>query len=273
MLALSGAGAAEEDVDVAHERRALQADFITAHPTYDRSLWIFSQRSPIRRFCQKMVESPYDERIYGAQSNRKWTIAFRGVILAAIIGSVAIAAIATPVFRRDYFIDNGDIRLTWFNLTEVALGMFFVAEFLVKVVADGFIFAPNAYLLSIWNVLDFAVLLTLLVNVITSLVGGAGVNRFTRALNALRALRLINMSGRVRETFYTVFIVGFSHILDASILAILVRPVPLCARRPFHAAHSTSYRLQSGARTSSAVCSTSATTATLKTNSNVKANT
>jgi hypothetical protein len=167
-----------------------------------------------------MVESPYEERIYGARANRKWTVAFRAVILVAVVGSVVVAAIATPVYRRDYFLSHGDIRLTWcaggylteralmlyrFNLTEVALGMFFVIEFLIKVVADGFIFAPNAYLLSIWNILDFFVLLTLLVNVTTSLVGGVGVNRFTRALNAFRALRLINMSARVRETFYTVF--------------------------------------------------------------------
>jgi hypothetical protein len=81
--------------------------------------------------------------------------------------------------------------------------------------------AQNAYLLSIWNGLDFFVLLTLIVNVVTGLVGGAGVNRFTRALNAFRALRLISTTSRIRESFYTVFIAGFGHILDASMLAIL----------------------------------------------------
>ena len=233
MLNVAG-GSAQADADeAARERRAQQADFITAHPTFDRSLWILSQRNPVRRFCQRFVEPSNGERIFGVAHDPRLYFLFRLAIFAAIVGSIVIAAVATPVFRRQYFIDNGDVAFSWFNLVEVrrwrrdrltpqmGLGMVFVAEFIVKVVADGFVFAPNAYLLSIWNALDFFVLLTLIVNIVTTLVAGAGVNRFTRALKALRTLRLINLSERMRQTFLTVFVTGFSHIIDASMLALL----------------------------------------------------
>lgn len=89
-------------------------------------------------------------------------------IYLAVIGSVAVAAVATPLYRKGYYATHGLQRGTWFDLTEVALGLIFVVEFLIKVVADGFVFAPNAYLHSIWNVIDFLLLVALLVNTTTS---------------------------------------------------------------------------------------------------------
>jgi hypothetical protein len=104
----------------------------------------------------------------------------------------------------------------------VALGFIFIIEFMVKVLADGFIFTPNAYLLSVWNMLDFFVLLTLLVNVGTALSpSNAATSRFTRSLKAFRALRLINLSETMRQTFYNVMIIGAGLIFDASVLYII----------------------------------------------------
>lgn len=103
----------------------------------------------------------------------------------------------------------------------MSLGSIFVLEFLIKIIADGFIFSPNAYLLSVWNLLDFFVLVTLVVNVSASLADSAGVNSTIRALKAFRALRLINLSTNMRDTFYSVMILGASRILEASVLTIL----------------------------------------------------
>lgn len=102
------------------ERRAQQADFITAHPSYDRSLWVFSQRNPVRRFCQRLVEPAYGgERIKGRKAVRAERLAFQSLLFAAIIGSIAIAGYATPLYRRNYFLAHGQVRWTWFNVTEV----------------------------------------------------------------------------------------------------------------------------------------------------------
>lgn len=172
--------------------------------------------------CQRVVESAYGERLYGVKPYRTWVAAFKLLILCAVTGSVAIAATATPLYRFNYYLEFGNLRLTWFNMTEVSLGFIFVIEFIIKVIADGFIFTPNAYLLSVWNMLDFFVLLTLLVNIGAALSPSTiATSRFTRSLKAFRALRLINLSETMRQTFYNVMIIGASLIFDASILTLL----------------------------------------------------
>ncbi|KAH8919447.1 hypothetical protein BT69DRAFT_1246450 [Atractiella rhizophila] len=208
--------------DLQAERIALQRDFISNHPTYDRSLWIFSQRNRFRRFCQRVARPPQDTpRVFGVLTDPIYSRIFQIVVFIAIVGSLVVAAIATPPYRREFLLDHGELRWTWFNLTEVSLGFIFVVEFLIKIIADGFIFAPHAYLLSTWNRIDFFILLATVANIGTAISSGGGVNAFTRALKALRALRLITITTRTRDTFYAVFIIGASRILDASILAIL----------------------------------------------------
>ena len=189
---------------VAQERKNTIREFVAENPGYDRTLYVFSQDSKIRHFCQRLVDPSYgDERIKGRPASKWWKLAFNSIVLVAIIVSISIAAVATPLYRRNMFITDGDLRWNWPNLIEVAVGFVFVLEFLVKIVADGFLFSPNAYLLSLWNDIDFLVLLTLLVNIITSLAGGAGSNRFTRSLKAFRALRLINLWPTMRITSST----------------------------------------------------------------------
>ncbi|GAA6055172.1 hypothetical protein JCM3770_002218 [Rhodotorula araucariae] len=208
--------------DAAQQRQNTIAQYIVEHPTYDKTLFLFSQHSPIRRFCQALVEPAYGtERINGRAPINVWKWAFQLTMFCVIAGSVVIAGIATPLYRRDYFLQHGNVRLTWYNIAEVATGFMFVVEFLVKIAADGFIYSPNAYLLSVWNCIDFFVLSTVLTNVVMILMDGPSNSRFTRALKAFRALRLINLWPTMRQTFYDVLIVGLGKILDASLLAVL----------------------------------------------------
>jgi hypothetical protein len=218
---LNAGPSVDEHLDALRERRNQQADFIAAHPSFDHSLWIFKQSNPIRRFCQACVPPAYGDRIFGRKPNPVFELVMRGFVLAAVVASVVVAAIATPLYRKDYYSENGIHRDTWFNLTEVALGMVLVVEAGIKIIADGFIFAPNAYLLSIWNIMDFIVLGTLMVNTTTSLIFIGGLSRVTRALKAFRALRLITLFSRLRDTLHAVLFAGALKILDASVLTIL----------------------------------------------------
>ncbi|GAA5981675.1 hypothetical protein JCM10908_004562 [Rhodotorula pacifica] len=205
-----------------HQRQQTIANFITEHPSYDKPLYIFAQSSRIRQLCQKLVDPcSGGERLNGRPANKyaKWT--FQGLVFVSIIASIGIAASATPYYRRQYYLSHGHVLVAWYNLAEVLLATVFIFEFFVKVVADGFLFTPNAYLLSIANDIDFFVLLTIIVNISTLLVTKTGDDRFTRSLKAFRALRLINIWPSVRETFYSVLILGASRIFDASLLAVL----------------------------------------------------
>lgn len=195
---------------------------------------MFKQSHPLRRLCQKFVEPAYgDERVNGRPAVRGYKIVFGLTMFVAILASITIAAIATPLYRLNYYRAHGQVRWTWFTVSnapsaaherprllsvpvdelsiftgpqvsESAIGAIFVLEFFVKIIADGFLFSPNAYLLSIWNNLDLFILLCLLVNAITALVDGTGINRFTRMLKATRALRLINLWPTMQTTFYNV---------------------------------------------------------------------
>ncbi|KAF9447124.1 hypothetical protein P691DRAFT_761036 [Macrolepiota fuliginosa MF-IS2] len=204
-----------------YERRALKADFIRDHPSYDRVFWIISQKNWVRRLCQKVVQPARDERIFGTPHSPIGLPIFQFVILLAVIGSIVVEGIATPIYRLSYYNQHGLVRGAWFNITEIAFVLILFTEFMIKVIADGFIWTPNAYLLSFWNILDFAIMVGIAANIMTSLILVGGLSRFTRSLKALRALRLITLIESMRNTFQLLIISGAVRILEAAVLAIL----------------------------------------------------
>ena len=212
---------ADEHLDGVRERRNQMADFITAHPSYDHSLWLFTQNNRVRQFCQSCVIPSRGSRIFGKPVKPMYELTLRSIIFAMVVASIIIAAVATPEYRKQHYADRGVTRNTWFDIAGVALGVAFVVEAGIKIVADGFLFCPNAYLLSIWNILDFIILVTLLINTTTSLIYIGGLSRVTRAIKAFRALRLITLSSRLRETLHAVLFAGALKLMDASILMVL----------------------------------------------------
>ncbi|KAJ7085572.1 Ion transport protein-domain-containing protein [Mycena epipterygia] len=212
----------EELTDMICERRAqLKADFIRDHPSYDKTFWIFSQKNILRRTCQKLVQPASGVRVFATPQSPILYPLFQVTLLLIVVGGIVLEAIANPVYRRNYFTEHGLVRGAWFDIAESAFGFVFLTEFLIKIVADGFLFTPNAYVRSIWNLLDFVIMVGLLANVTTGLIFVGGLSRLTRSLKALRALRLITLIDRMRTTFESLIISGTPRIIDAGILAIL----------------------------------------------------
>ncbi|KAI0321538.1 Ion transport protein-domain-containing protein [Amylostereum chailletii] len=217
----SEATAVEDTSDALYERRAQKADFIRNHPTYDKTFWIFSQKNSIRRLCQTVVRPAGGDRIFGRQPSPPAHTIFQFILLLTVIGGIITEVIATPIYRRNYYMEHGLIRGSWFDIAESIFGFLLVIEFIIKIIADGFSFTPNAYIRSIWNILDCLIMIGLLVNVTTGLIFIGGLSRFTRALKGLRALRLITLIEKMRSTFENLIISGVSRIFDAAVLAIL----------------------------------------------------
>ncbi|KAJ6589250.1 Ion transport protein-domain-containing protein [Mycena capillaripes] len=211
----------EELNDALYERRAQKADFIRDHPSYDKTFWIFSQKNYLRKFCQKLVQPASGPRIFGTPQSPALYPLFQLILLGIVITGIVVESVANPIYRRNYFKEHGLTRFAWFDIAESAFGLVFFVEFLIKVVADGFLFTPNAYVRSIWNLLDLVIMIGLLVNVTTGLIFAGGLSRLTRSLKALRALRLITLVDRMRTTFESLIISGALRIIDAGILAIL----------------------------------------------------
>ncbi|KDR78145.1 hypothetical protein GALMADRAFT_64911 [Galerina marginata CBS 339.88] len=208
------------DVDL-YEWRAQKADFIRDHPAYDKVFWIIGRRNWLRRLCQKVVQPSTGERIFGISASPIAHFLFQLAILLAVIGSIVVEAIATPEYRHHYLQKVG-LSSAWFDMAEVAFGFTLFLEFIIKVIADGFIFTPDAYLRSIWNCLDFIITIGIVTNVTMGVVFARRLGRFIQSLKALRVLRLITLIDKARNTFQAHMISGAIRILNAGIFATLL---------------------------------------------------
>lgn len=143
----------------------------------------------VRGICQRCVE--FKVTLFPA-SKIPVLVSFERIMLFLVmLSAFAIALEGPPGYKHE---------LEWFGvLLQVTDGVCFVAflvEFALKVVADGFILTPTAYLLSKWNWLDGAVVVFSTVDVVSKLLGVestvASTCRLLRILRPLRLLRLID---------------------------------------------------------------------------------
>ena len=207
--------------DELREERAQRADFIRDHPSYDKIFWVMGQKDKLRQLCQKVVRPARGEHIFGTPHSPTAHTIFQLIILLTVLGGIVVEWIATPAYRQKYALEHEKIHRAWFEIAESTLGFILFVEFLIKIIADGFLFTPNAYLKDIWNGLDFFIMVGIIVNVTTGLIIVGGLSRFTRSLKALRVLRLITLIDKMRNTFQNLIISGALRILDAAVLAIL----------------------------------------------------
>lgn len=207
-------------VSAAEQRKKAQREYLQRHPTYNISLYMFSPSNPIRRFCQRIVgPGRGSQRIQGVDPVKPVWYAFSAFIYAAIVAMVIIACVTTPLYQRDYFYSHGGYNSrNWFTWTDMGFAVLFTAEALIKVIADGFFWTPNAFFRGSWGFIDGIVLVTLWINVITSLYKDGAVSRAVGAFKALRALRLLQVSDSARDTFHSVIILGGWKVVSVSSL-------------------------------------------------------
>ena len=209
---------AKEVVSATEHRKRAQRQYLQRHPRYNVSLFMFGPRNPLRRFCQRIVgPGRGDARIEGVDPVKPVWYAFSAFIYAAIVAMVLLACVSTPLYQRDYFRKHGGFnKRNWFVWTDMGFAVVFSIEALIKVVADGFFWTPNAYFRGSWGFIDALVLVTLWINVITSLYSDGAVSRAVGAFKALRALRLLNVSDSARDTFHSVIILGGWKVISVS---------------------------------------------------------
>jgi hypothetical protein len=201
---------AKEVVTAQERRKKAQREYLAKHPRYNTALFIFKPSNPIRKFCQRIVGSGRgNKRIEGVEPIKAVWHSFSGFIYAAIVAMVLLACITTPLYQKEYFKKYPDkVIRNWFTYTDLGFSVIFTVEAIIKVIADGFFWTPNAYFRSSWGFIDGLVLVTLWINVATSLFNEGAVSRAVGAFKALRALRLLNVSESARDTFHSVIILG-----------------------------------------------------------------
>ncbi|KAJ9051748.1 hypothetical protein DSO57_1002010 [Entomophthora muscae] len=198
------------------ERDYLNAEFKHSHPMYDTSWFLFRQGNPVRKACQQLT----DPNMKGC------SLVFNVVVGAAVLVAVMAALINTPQYRLEVM-SGPEGRLFLYEI-DLTLAAFFLIEFGVRTIADGFLLTPNAYLKHPWYVVEFIVLIIFIVDLGLSHLSLFHFSQVVRGLKAFRALRLMNLVPKVKDTIYGVFIVGFPRILDVSLLMLtLIVPYAL----------------------------------------------
>lgn len=214
---------AREVVNATEQRKITQREYLKRHPNYNNSLYLFRPDNPIRRFCQRIVgPGRGSERIQGRMPNPRIWYAFSAFVYAAIVAMVILACVTTPLYQWQYFRDHpkASQRYNWFIWTDIGFATLFAVEAAIKVVADGFFWTPNAYFRSSWGFIDGIVLVTLWVNVVTSLYDPGSTSRAVGAFKALRALRLLNVSDSARDTFHSVIVLGGWKVVSAAFVSL-----------------------------------------------------
>lgn len=198
-------------------RRKAQREYLARHPNYNTTLYMFPPNSKLRRFCQGLVGPARGfERVDGVDPNKVAWYALSAFVYACVVAMVVIACVTTPLYQREYREAHHTDTLNWFVWTDLAFVLVFTLEAAIKIVADGALWTPNAYLRSLWGVMDTLVLVTLWINVVTLFINDGAISRAVGAFKALRALRLLNVSNSARDTFHSVIILGWWKIFGVS---------------------------------------------------------
>jgi hypothetical protein len=207
---------AKEVVNATEKRKRAQREYLRKHPNYNVSLFLFKPQNPIRKLCQRVVgPGRGGDRIEGLAPSVPIWYAFSAFIYAAIIAMVLLACVTTPLYQRDYFMKHEFSVKNWFVFTDMGFAVLFTLEAMIKVIADGFFWTPNAYFRGSWGFIDGVVLITLWVNVAASLYNEGQVTRTVGAFKALRALRLLNISDSARDHFHSVIVRGGWKVVSA----------------------------------------------------------
>ncbi|KAK9883220.1 hypothetical protein WA026_001409 [Henosepilachna vigintioctopunctata] len=141
----------------------------------DFSLYLFPSNSGFRQWCQWFIE-------------QKW---FDNAVLLFIALNCITLAMERPNIppnsRERVFLASCNYIFT----------VVFTAEMFIKVVAAGMCYGPNAYFTSGWNIMDGALVIISIVDLLMSFISSSsprifGILRVFRLLRSLRPLRVIN---------------------------------------------------------------------------------
>jgi hypothetical protein len=184
----------EREVALAAQRkRRAQQEYLLKHPNYDKSLYLFSRNNRLRKFCQALVPPGRGKRADWSKPYVPFPFpnpatAFETFIDLTIIAMVVVMCVATPVYQRVAFPDYPSNLWNWVSYTNLAFGLIFTTEALLRIIADGLFWTPNTYWLGLMGFVDSVVIIAIWADLIESQVSHQIPG--LAALKALRAIRL-----------------------------------------------------------------------------------
>lgn len=205
-------------------------EYLRQHPSYNNTYFIFPPNHVFRKFCQSLVPpsigkrsdgrtfieddtNTYYKNHYFIHLRRDLFVIF--TFIATLI-MIVFSCYITPLYRMERNMGIWNWSVWW----EAGFVTLFTLEFIIKTVADGVFYTPNAYLRSPWNCIDAIVLISMWANFIAWLKNDGNLSRIFRGLTALRALRCLTVSNTARNTFNLVIFDGLTKIFGACVVSL-----------------------------------------------------
>lgn len=171
--------AADEVDDVSAHRGAVFEAHGKRLEYAKNSLYVFDEYNAFRIGCAKIISHPYFDRV---------------ILLFILLNSVVLALTDWSVIDEDPNsedvgepIREGSWRNTLLYESEIVFTVTFTAEFVLKVIAQGFFLGQGSYLRDPWNDLDFVVVVTALLTSIPNMPKMTAIRVF-RVLRPLRSV-------------------------------------------------------------------------------------
>ncbi|KAH3671874.1 hypothetical protein OGAPHI_000060 [Ogataea philodendri] len=204
------------DPDKEYKQRA----YLDANPTFNRTLKRFYPDHWLRRFCQRIVSPAYGKRFDGADPIPKLRDAFYVMMFLASVVVVIFACYVTPLYRKENFLYEKPWN--WVVISDLVFTCLFSVEFIIKVIADGLIRTPNAYLRSPWDFIDSIVLISFWITSFGEIYRDFNLVVIVGEFRALRALRLLTVTRKSKEYFNYAVISGARKMLAAVLISMSV---------------------------------------------------
>ncbi|XP_047127519.1 sodium leak channel NALCN [Hydra vulgaris] len=217
-----------QKLEEAHYKKESHIDYLREnHPTFDKSLFIFSSKHPLRMFIHKIVHARYRafntddksiqvgafsfdrlKRYIGSQTYLDWLM-----LLFTQISCIAMAfeTVNVRVFH------NSDCKVL--SIIEYIFVISTSIELTLKIVADGFLFTPNAFIQDVGGVLHVFIYIFSLIYLVwqPKIIPPFSAAQYILVLRALRPLRIITLAPPLRKVVW-VLLSGYKDIFKVAIL-------------------------------------------------------
>jgi hypothetical protein len=209
-------------------RTQRESDLRENHPFFDTPLLIVGRESRFRLCCQSITGAKYDPKNRDPITGKERKIRYKGAheLLGLVPYCDWIMIIVTTVSCASMMCETVTQRVDNTPALRIAEYTFVIAmaiELLLKTLADGLLFTPNALLAHVAGIMDFAIFGVSLVFVIVmpSHVPPQSLQQTLLVLRCVRPLRIFSLVPHMRKVVYELCR-GFKEIALVSVLLIVL---------------------------------------------------
>jgi len=134
-------GNGTDDASMRSHRHAEKEQYVIA---CNRTFYLISKENPLRVFCLRIIQHDWFEKV---------------ILFVIVVSSIKLAI-------DTYISDDTGIIVEISDYFDLFLNIFFALEALVKIISLGFLFDRGSYLRDVWNILDFVIVITSILDIL-----------------------------------------------------------------------------------------------------------